>query len=105
MFARANRDCQGFHVCHVWPGTCYDPRYHTSLANLVLLPAALAGLSDHDAGIAQLLQFRAFDLFNWHPAEWAAPTRPANYPGPQGWAPPVPLSPAVTARLGKRRAA
>jgi hypothetical protein len=28
--------CRQFHVCHVWPKTCYDVRYHTSLPNLVL---------------------------------------------------------------------
>ena len=102
VFARANRDCKGFHVCHVWPSTCYDPRYHTSLANLVLLPAALAGLYDHDTGIAALLQFRAYDLFNWHPLDLPGPACPPNYPPPSGWAPTVPPSPAVVARIRKR---
>lgn len=90
-------DCIGSH------GTCCDPRHHTALANLVLLPAALAGLSDHDAAIARMLQYRACDLFNWHPPEQPAPLCPPGYPAPSGWAAAIPLSAAVTTRLNKRR--
>ncbi|HWQ55093.1 MAG TPA: hypothetical protein VN442_15505 [Bryobacteraceae bacterium] len=35
-------------VCHIWPNSCYDERYHTCVANLVLLPSALASLTDFD---------------------------------------------------------
>ena len=31
---------EGFEACHIWPRTCYDERFHTVIANLVLLPRA-----------------------------------------------------------------
>ena len=39
---------QDFTVCHVWPDTCYDVRYHTCYANLVCIPAAIHSLTDYD---------------------------------------------------------
>ena len=78
---------QGFEVCHIWPLTCYDVRYHTLLPNLVLLPRALAGLSDHSPQIQACLQFRAFSLFGWHPRENPVPLRPKAYP--ENWREPV----------------
>jgi hypothetical protein len=68
--------CTRMHVCHVWPETCYDVRYHTSLANLVLLPAPLAGFSDHHQVVAECLRYRSYELFGWHPEETAAPEMP-----------------------------
>ena len=66
----------GFEACHIWPGTCYDPRYHTALANLVLLPRALAGLSDHDPETRDCLQYHSFKLYGWHPSGTKEPKRP-----------------------------
>lgn len=70
----------GFEACHIWPLTCYDARYHTAVANLVLLPRALAGLSDHEAEIQLALQYRAFELYRWYPEGTGEPQRPAFYP-------------------------
>jgi hypothetical protein len=70
----------GFECCHVWPKTCDDARYHTVIANLVLIPAALASLTDYDGGVQAALQYRAFELYNWHPDENPAPVRPVRYP-------------------------
>jgi hypothetical protein len=84
VFGSRNR-CTRLHVCHVWPETCYDVRYHTSLANLVLLPAALAGVSDHDPTVAACLQYRAYELIGWHPEEASAPEMPPGYPRPNDW--------------------
>lgn len=70
----------GYQACHVWPDTCYDPRYHTSLANLVLVPAPLVSLTDHDPDVMAALKFRAFELYGWHPSEESAPPRPPRYP-------------------------
>jgi len=50
---------EGFAVCHIWPQTCYQERYHTMPANLVLLPRELAGLTDHNRAVEQCLQYRA----------------------------------------------
>ena len=77
----------GFECCHIWPRTCYDPRYHTAIANLVLLPRALASMTDHDAGIQKVLKYRAFELYGWYPDGHSPPVKPANYP--QNWRDPL----------------
>jgi len=71
---------QGFGACHIWPLTCYDERYHTAIANIVLLPRALAGLSDHAIEIQTALQYRAFELYKWYPEEMTRPVKPEFYP-------------------------
>ena len=70
----------GFEACHIWPLTCYDERYHTLVANIVLLPRALAGLSDHDLEIQRALQYRAFELYGWWPEAQEQPVEPEFYP-------------------------
>jgi len=87
--------CVRMHVCHVWPETCYDVRYHTSLANLVLLPAPLAGLSDHHRAVADCLRYRSYELFGWYPEEATAPVKPVGYPSASDWAPPPPIPPSI----------
>jgi hypothetical protein len=68
-------DFVGFHVCHVWPGTAYDPTCFTHLANLVGIPADLASLSDHHAHVVSCLKYRSWELYGWHPH--TAPRRPS----------------------------
>jgi hypothetical protein len=91
----------GFETCHIWPLTCYDERYHTAIANLVLLPRALAGLSDHDPTILALLQYRSFELYNWHPADTKQPVRPENYPST--WREPFSFTESTAKILRRRR--
>lgn len=79
---------EGFAVCHIWPKTCYDERYHTMPANLVLLPRELAGLTDHNRPVEQCLQYRAWELYNWYPDGQVQPKRPTNYP--DNWREPKP---------------
>ena len=74
------KSAKGFEACHIWPLTCYKERYHTAVANLVLLPRALAGLTDHDIEIQKALQYRAFELYGWHPEERPQPVKPTFYP-------------------------
>jgi hypothetical protein len=81
------RGIKGFATCHIWPNTCYDERYHTAIANLVLLPRAIAGLSDHDEMVQAALQYRAYELYGWHPVEVPTPQKPAIYP--TSWLEPV----------------
>jgi len=90
---------EGFAVCHIWPQTCYDERYHTMPANLVLLPRELAGLTDHNRAVEQCLQYRAWELYGWCPDGQAQPEKPANYPG--NWREPVP-KPISTKQPGTR---
>jgi hypothetical protein len=70
----------GFECCHIWPNSCYDARYHTVIANLVLLPRALASFSDHDPEVQAALQYRSFELYGWHPDDTPVPHRPDDYP-------------------------
>ncbi|CDX00848.1 Hypothetical protein DPCES_0961 [Desulfitobacterium hafniense] len=95
----------GFETCHIWPDTCYDEDYHTAIPNLVLLPRAIAGLSDYDPEIQAALQYRSFSLYNWHPKTYESPIRPNNYP--LTWREPEPFNAevksTVLARIGERR--
>lgn len=82
------KSAEGFEACHIWPLTCYDERYHTAVANIILLPRALAGLSDHDDEIQKVLQYRALELYDWWPQELSRPVKPDFYPA--DWRDPQP---------------
>jgi hypothetical protein len=82
------KSAEGFEACHIWPLTCYDERYHTAIANIVLLPRALAGLSDHAIEIQSALQYRAFELYGWFPHGVPQPIKPEFYPS--NWREPQP---------------
>ena len=80
---RYNLAPRSYTTCHIWEQTCYDTRCHTCIANLVLLPSAIASLSDFDKQIQDILKFRAWELFKWSPSGKPVP-RPDDYP--RGWA-------------------
>ena len=63
------------------------------MANIVLLPRALAGLSDHDSEVQRALQYRALELYSWWPEGLPEPTKPDFYP--PVWRDPLP-DPAVS---------
>lgn len=71
-------------TCHIWPGTTYDKRYHTQLANLVLLPRVIAPFSDFCPSVIDVLKYRAFELYGWYPEEESEPKCPDYYPGQWG---------------------
>ena len=73
-------DIANYTVCHIWPGTAYDQRYHTQLANLVLIPRVIAGLSDFCKKVVEMLKYRAYELYGWFPEEETAPEKPEYYP-------------------------
>lgn len=73
-------DIVNYTVCHIWPGTAYDQRYHTQLANMVLIPRVIAGLSDFCKKVVEMLKYRAFELYGWYPEEETAPEKPEYYP-------------------------
>lgn len=73
-------DFKNYMACHIWPGTTYDERYHTLLANLVLIPRILANLSDYFSAVIDVLKYRSYELYGWHPEGTAAPQRPSYYP-------------------------
>ena len=92
----------GFEACHIWPNSCYDERYHTVIANLVLLPRALASLSDHNKEVCQSLQYRAFELYCWFPREEKQPEKPAFYP--DNWRRPELFTQRIATAIRNRRA-
>ena len=94
------RTCVNYSVCHVWEGSCYDVRYHTNIANLVLVPKAIAGLTDHDDLTIQSMRYRAFELFGWHPEDQPPPERPVGYP--TQWIEPS-INPKVLRALDRRK--
>lgn len=67
-------------ACHIWPGTQYDERYHTQLANLVLVPKVIAALTDFCPKVVDVLKYRAYELYNWYPEEETVPQKPTYYP-------------------------
>lgn len=69
-----------FTVCHIWPNTCYDERYHTCYANLVCIPAAIHSLTDFDPHVEACLKYRAYELYGWIPQNADIPEKPENYP-------------------------
>ena len=73
-------DIINYTTCHIWPGTTRDERYHTQLANLVLIPKVIAGLSDYCYQVVQMLKYRAYELYGWYPEEETAPEKPTYYP-------------------------
>lgn len=73
-------DFKNYMVCHIWPGTTYDERYHTLVANLVLIPRVIAGLSDFCPAVIDCLKYRAFELYGWYPEGEDEPLRPGYYP-------------------------
>jgi hypothetical protein len=88
-------------VCHVWLNSCYDHRYHTCIANLVLLPNALASLTDFDPQAQAALHFRSWELYGWHPQDEETPARPEGYPA--AWRDPEAASADVWKRTRSRR--
>lgn len=81
-----NRNTQlfkGYEACHIWDGTAYDEHFYTSLTNIVLIPRAIAGLTDHCTAVKGLLQYESFKRFgklnNIQMPVNSAPNRPTRY--------------------------
>lgn len=70
---------KGFEACHIWPDTCYDEHYHTSVANLVLLPREIASLTDHCKAVEDMLKYEAWKRFKFKPEGEANPVKPTFY--------------------------
>lgn len=88
-----------YHACHVYPKYCYDEKYHTCIANLVLIPAPLAGLTDYHPEITEILKYKAFELFNWYIMGEFPPSKPIKYPSI--WKEPAEFSEKVRQSLKK----
>ncbi len=68
-------------ACHIWDKTCYIARYHTSVFNLVLVPTAIAGLTDYNQAVKEMLQYESARRFGVYPKEVCPdpPTKPTFY--------------------------
>ncbi len=67
-----------YEACHIWdlPG---DRHYYASIANLVLLPRALAQLTDHNDAVKELLRYEVYKRFGFIPKGYNPPTCPKKY--------------------------
>lgn len=99
-----------YEVCHIWHKSCYDIRYHTSIVNLVLIPRSIAALSDFNIDIIKLLQYRAYELYNWYPKTYkidgsdfnpSQPQKPNNYN--YEWQEPLPFNDKVKKYIDNRK--
>lgn len=76
------RQFKDYQACHIWDNP-QNPRFYASIANLVLVPSAFAGLTDYCQPIKDLLRFRAWDLFHntgvTLPCGTNVPLQPRNY--------------------------
>lgn len=93
-------ELKGYETCHIWHKSTYDVRYHTCLANLVLLPRTLAGISDHHKPLTAALRYRAFELYGWKPEEEEIPIKPTGYP--LLWSSPMAFTKTIEDRLRRR---
>jgi len=69
---------ENYTTCHIYKNSCYDPKYHTELANLVLLPSPIASLSDFFDESIQALKYRSYELFGFYIG--SVPAKPKAYP-------------------------
>ncbi len=67
-----------YEACHIWD-LPKDRRYYASIANLILLPRALAKLTDHNDAVKELLRYKVFKRFGFKPDGYDDPKRPKNY--------------------------
>ena len=68
---------RGFEACHIYD-LVQDPRFYTSVMNLVLVPRALAALTDHNSYVQAVLKRRVYELFKFT-AAGPIPAVPKNY--------------------------
>jgi hypothetical protein len=95
------KSVKNYFACHIWDASCYDPLLHTAIPNLVLLPRAIAGLSDFDPSTSAALRYHAFSLYHWHPPDSSPPQKPHDYPA--DWRPPEPLTKKIRAIIKRRK--
>jgi hypothetical protein len=87
-------------ACHIWAKSCYDPRYHTSIPNLILLPAALADLTDFYGPTIAALRYRSYELYDWY--AWDNPPRKPGGYDKLIWRNPVPCGTKVQYSISHR---
>lgn len=69
---------KGWTFAHVWP-TVKDPDAYTHLANLVMMPEALASLSDKNGPLCRYLRYHAQTVYGWTPNGYADEVMPDGF--------------------------
>ena len=67
-----------YEACHIWANPT-EREYYCSIGNLVLIPRALAQLTDHNDAVKELLRKRAWDLFKFKPGYRSNPPKSKYY--------------------------
>ncbi len=67
----------GWHFAHVWEKP-KDPQSYTNVANLLMLPAGLASLSDKHGPLSPYLRYHAKQVYDWQPNDNAI-EKPQGY--------------------------
>lgn len=67
-----------YEACHIW-GLVDDCHYYTSIANLVLIPRAISGMSDHCQAVIDLLRYESYKRFGILPKGQVIPQKPQGY--------------------------
>lgn len=88
-------------VCHIYEQSCYDPKYHTSLCNLVLLPMPLAALSDHNPEVIAALKYHSYILYDFCIGK-KPPKKPASYRA-KDWTAPAEYNVQIQRRIRNRK--
>lgn len=74
----SSKTLKGWHVAHVW-NNCNNVQCYTRLENLLLVPAAYAGLTDDYGPLTPYLRYHAFKVYRWRPKGKPAPKKPLEY--------------------------
>lgn len=71
--------CKNYITCHIYD-LPYEADAFSAVANIVLLPEIIAGLSDTCDDVKRLLRYRVFELYGWRPRnQKTAPKKPEGY--------------------------
>lgn len=68
---------KGFEACHIYD-CVKNPNYYTSIMNLVLVPRALAALTDHNDYVKKVLKYHVYLLFGFYVGS-TPPAAPKGY--------------------------
>ena len=83
---------------HVWERQSKNITAYSNLANIFMLPSFLSKLTDTHPGIKDLLCYRCYELFQYHPEGTSVPEKPKAY-NELEWAATLPYAPNLEVRL------
>lgn len=69
---------KGWTIAHVWQ-TSDDIESYTHLANLAMVPEALASLTDKTAPLTAYLRWHSWVKYGWKPSHEKEPVKPIHY--------------------------